>query len=174
MSACIYNTPYSNNNCKEPAGVNKVYIRTLSASTTYTYSVSDDSLITGGTDTRSWYTIEQKSELASFLPGTAEINRENGAYKFAEQLDLVFHKYQSSLRTLVLNLVQNSVEIIVLTNAGNYFLMGQGTGADVSANASSIGKVMTDLNGSTVTLTSSVIAPSRQCSAAFIATQTFV
>ncbi len=177
---CPYTSTYSLGCRDNIAGVQKVYLRAYSASTTYTYDASTGSTagtITGSTASNAgcpWYSIEQRMETSNFLPGTGTHSLENGTNFWTQQLDLTFTKYQASLRTLVYSLALSELDVIVYTQNGDYIQMGEVNGANLTASVASVGKAFGDLNGATTTLTAKEPTPARPCSAAYITAQTFL
>ncbi len=176
-SGCPYTSTYVLGCRDNIAGVQTVYLRAYSASTTYTYSSTESGTITGSTASNAgcpWYTIEQRMETANFIPGNGQHNIENGTNFWEQQLDLAFTKYQASLRTLVYALALSELDVIILTQNGTYIQMGEVNGANLTASNASVGKAFGDLNGATVTLLAKEPTPARMCSAAYITAQTFL
>lgn len=170
---CLINTGYSLGCRDNLGGIQKVYIRNWSASTTW--NADSTGTLTGGTNTStSWYTFEQRNETAEFIPGEGAHSLENGTNYWTETVNLVFHKYQASQRNLLYTLAQTEVEVIVLTQTGQYFLVGEQNGANLTASKSSVGKGFGDLNGTTLTLTAKELKPAAEMSSTFISTLTFV
>jgi hypothetical protein len=170
--ACLLNTGYSLGCRDNIGGIQKVYVRNWSASTTWSYDSNGQ--ITGGTNTStSWYTLEQRNETAEFKQ-EGQHSLENGTNFWQQNVNLVFHKYQASIRNLVYVMAQTEMELIILDQNGNYFLVGEQNGANLIASAPSVGKAFGDLNGSTVGFQAKEPSPSRQLGSTFISTLTFV
>ncbi len=170
MSNCLISAGYSLGCRDNLGGLQKAYIRNWSASTTYTYDSNGQ--ITGGT-AGSFYTIEQRNETAEFTQ-EGQHSLENGTNFWNQNVNLVFHKYQASIRNLVYVLAQTEVEIIVLDQNGNYFLVGEQNGANLISSAPSVGKAFGDMNGATIGFQAKEPSPARQVSSAFISTLTLV
>lgn len=171
--SCLINTGYALGCRDNIGGLQKAYIRNWSASTTYTYSATG--VITGGTNTTtSFYTFEQRNETAEFIPGEGQHSLENGTNFWNQNVNLMFHKYQASLRDLLYVMAQSELEVIVLDQNGKYFLVGEQNGANLIGSNASVGKAFGDLNGVTINLQAKEPAPAREISATFAATLTFV
>lgn len=171
--ACLLTSGYSLGCRDNIGGIQKVYMRNWSASTTYTYDSNGQ--VTGGTNTStSFYTFEQRNETAEFNAGEGQHSIENGTNFYNQNVNLMFHKYQASIRNLIYVLAQTECEIIVLDQNGKYFLVGEQNGANVIASNSNVGKVFGDLNGSTINFQAKEPWPAREVSSTFISTLTFV
>jgi hypothetical protein len=169
--ACINSTGYSIGCMDWIGGVNKVYIRNWSGSTVYTANSTGS--YTGCTNTTTpWYTFEQVSEVADFNAGEGEHSSDNGTHLYKPTVNLVFHKYQASLRTIVSTLAKKEVEIIVLDNNGNYFLVGETRGAKVVGSSAPIGKTLNDLHGATISFQAKEAAQCPQVSSTLVSTFT--
>tara|TARA_R110000868_G_scaffold71925_1_gene210009 strand:- start:2048 stop:2575 length:528 start_codon:yes stop_codon:yes gene_type:complete len=172
--ACILNVGYSLGCRDNTGGIQKAYIRNWSAGTTYSYS--SDGTITGSTAAGytggTWYTFEVRPETGMFDPGQGNHSLENGTNFWAQQLDLVLHKYQASVRTLLYALAQTEMEIIILDQNGNYILMGEQNGANLTASKASVGKAYGDMNGTTLTMIAKEPQPARLMSSTLFATFT--
>lgn len=169
--ACLYTGGYSLGCRDNLGGIQKVYIRNWSASTTYTYDANGQ--VTGGTNTGvTWYTVEQRNETAEFNQ-EGQHNLENGTNFWNQNVNLVFHKYQASIRNLVYTMAQTETEIIVLDQNGNYFLVGEQNGANLIASGPATGKAFGDLNGATAGFQAKEPTPARQVSSTFISALTF-
>ena len=172
--SCILSSGYSLECRNNIAGIDEVYIRSYSASTTYSYS--SDGTITGSTSPTggTYYRFAQRAETANFMPGVGEHNIENGTNMWVQTLDLNFTKYQASLRNLLYDLALGELDVIVKTQNGTYLKMGELNGANLTASNASVGKMYTDLQGATVTLTAREPKPAAEMSSAFFATLTIV
>jgi hypothetical protein len=172
--SCIINSGYALDCRDNIGGVQAVYIRTYSASTTYSYNASG--VITGSTSPTggTFYKIAQRQETAEFIPGAGQHSLENGTNFWEQTVNLSFTKYQASLRDLVYNLALAEVEIIVLTQNGNYFLVGEQNGANLTASNLGVGKAFGDMNGATATFTAKEPKPAVEMSSTFFNSLTIV
>lgn len=169
--SCVLDSGYSLGCRDNIGGLQKVYIRNWSASTTYTYDVNG--VVTGGTNTATpFYTFEQRNETAEFAPGEGQHSLENGTNFWNQNVNLTFHKYQASLRDLLYVMAQTELEIIVLDQNGKYFLVGEQNGANLIGSNASVGKAFGDLNGVTINLQAKEPGPAREISSTFIGTLT--
>ena len=171
--ACILNNGYALSCRDNIGGIQRAYIRNWSASTVYT--ANSGGTITGGTNTgASWYTFEVRPETGMFDPGQGNHSLENGTNFWAQQLDLVMHKYQASIRTLLYALAQTEMEIIVLDQNNNYYLMGEQNGANLTASKASVGSKYGDMNGVTLTMIAKEPQAAALVSSTFVSTLIFV
>lgn len=169
--ACLYTAGSSLGCLDNLGGLQKVYIRNWSASTTYTYDSTGS--VTGGTNTSTpWYTIEQRQETGEFTQ-EGQHNVQNGTNFWNQNVNLMLHKYQASLRNLVYVMAQTETEIIVLDQNGNYFLVGEQNGANLISSAPSVGKAFGDMNGVTIGFQAKEPSPARQLGSTFVSTLTF-
>jgi hypothetical protein len=168
MANCPFNTSYPVTCLNGVVGGSvEFYVRSYSAATTYTYA-SDDT-ITGSTPTATastYYRIAQRAGQLEFIPGEAQI-ADNGQVTYKATLNASFNKYQASLRTLLYSFATTDMEVIVKSNTGQYFLMGEKQPVRLIANASTLGKVVADPNKSDVTLVSDEYAPVREISSTY-------
>ena len=170
--ACLLSTGYSLGCRDNLGGIQAVYLQNWSGTTTWSYST--DGTITGSTSgSLTWYTVEQRNETASFNQ-EGQHSLENGTNFWNQNVDLVFHKYQASIRNLVYILAQTEVNIIVKDQNGAYFLVGEQNGANLSASAPSTGKAFGDLNGATISFQAKEPWPARELSSTLFATYTLV
>lgn len=158
--------------CREAAGTQIVYLSPYSGSSVWTYDA--DGMVTGATNPGTFYSFPQRLETAEFIPGEGQYSNENGTAFYNENLNIVLHKYQQSLRNLVYTLGKAEVVALVKTQTGKIFLVGEENGMLVTASNSSVGKALGDLNGTTISLQSKSIAPSREVSSTFFSTLTIL
>jgi len=171
--SCILNNGYSLTCRDNIGGIQRAYIRNWSASTVYTYD--SGGTITGGTNTgNSFYTFEIRPETGGFDPGVGNHSLENGTNFWAQELTIVMHKYQASIRTLLYALAQTEMEVIVLDQNNNYILMGEQNGANLTASKASVGSKYGDMNGVTMTLTAKEPKAATFVSSTFAATLSFI
>lgn len=168
--ACIINSGYALGCRDNLGGVQSVFVRTYSAATTYTYST--DGTITGSTAPTggTYYKIAQRAETSSFTPGSGQHSLENGTNFYEQSVELSFTKYEASLRNTLYNLALAEMDVIVLTQNGDYFQIGEVNGANLTASNMNVGKAFGDMNGATATLTAKEATPARAVSAAYFAT----
>lgn len=169
--ACAY-TKTNTLGCKTVAGVSIAYIGAFTANTT-TCTYDANNQITGFTTAPTFYTIQQVPEQASFtVPGEHNIANQTNAWK--PTLSLVFHRYDSTMRDLVYALAIARVMAVVKANDGNYYLLGETNGLDLSASDPQQGKMLVDNNGAAVTLVGVEAQPCRLITSAAFSTLTIV
>jgi hypothetical protein len=144
-------------------GIKNIYI--LSGSITATNGT--EGLITSITGSGIFYKFElfrQTSNLTETLTSTPE----NGTVFYEQSVTAVFFKLQSATRNKVKILAQNpNLKIVVQTNnssgnVGEYFLIGEDTGAQLLSSAGATGTAFGDLNGYTLTFTSQEPEPASE------------
>lgn len=140
--------------CKVVSGINTVYLMPWNGTTlTYTYQLDGFTIGTFSAGTASAYTFLQNPEVASFnAPG--EYNTENNAYKRTQTLTFNVYNLSAAVVDKIRALDQGTWRPIILDNNGNYFIMGMDTPVQVTASDAGLGKMGTDLNGATITMTS--------------------
>lgn len=144
-------------------GIKNIYI--LSGSITSTAGTTG--LITSITGSGIFYKYElfrQTSNLTETLTSTPE----NGTVFYEQSVTAVFFKLQSATRNQIKILAQNpDLKIVVQTNnsvsgVGEYFLIGEDTGAQLLSSAGATGTAFGDLNGYTLTFTSQEPEPASE------------
>jgi len=144
-------------------GIKNIYI--LSGSITSTGGTTG--LITSITGSGIFYKYElfrQTSNLTETLTSTPE----NGTVFYEQSVTAVFFKLQSATRNQIKILAQNpNLKIVVQTNnsvsgVGEYFLIGEDTGAQLLSSAGATGTAFGDLNGYTLTFTSQEPEPASE------------
>jgi hypothetical protein len=146
--ACVINSGYSLGCRDSVGGVEWVSISAHNTSTTYvtgtTYSVNSFS------PTASFYKYEQYTEQAlSSQEGAFDNN--NGTSFYTQTVTITLEKMDTATRAQFLVLTQARVRIIVKTQNGRYFLIGQVNGARASAGSAGPGQALGDLAGFTLT-----------------------
>lgn len=169
--ACLLTNGYALG-CKDnTGGIKTFYIGNFSAITTYTYDANG--IITGGTSAPTFYTIEQRNEVGEFTQ-EGQHSVENGTNFWNQNIMGTLYKYQASIRNLLYTIAQTQVQVIVLDQNGNYFLVGEQNGGDLVASTGNAGKAYGDLNGSTFTILAKEPSPARQIGSTYFGTLTIV
>lgn len=169
--ACILNEGWDLGCRDNTGGVQRILIKSFGASQSYTYDV--DGQIATASYAETFYEFEQTSEVAEFVQ-EGQHSIENGTNFYNQTVNLVFHKYQAQLRDLIYVLAQKEVLILVQDQNGNWFMIGEQNGANLTASTGNVGKAYGDMNGATVTFLAKEPTPARQASAAYIASRTIV
>lgn len=171
--SCLFTEGWSlATNCLDNiGGVREFYIGNYSGATTYTYDV--DNIITGSTNSPTYYTIEQRREIGSYTWNGA-LTLATGANVYTHGAEMTFHKYQASVRDLVYIMAKTESSIIALTQEGRYFLLGEENGMNAITSTGGGGKTFEDLNGATVVFEGKEKTPPRELSSTFIGTLTIV
>jgi len=136
--------------CKQTAGVSKVFIGEYTDAMGFTIDGTTGQItaITGATT--SFYTFQQTIETASFT-APAEVSTENNAISYSQTLMITLQGMSPALINQIKTLGAGTFRVIMLDKNGNYYLMGLTSVVQVSAIDNSLGKVGSDLNGSTLT-----------------------
>ena len=136
-------------------GIKNLYI--LSGSITST--TGTEGLITGITGSGTFYKYELFRQTSNYSE-TISSTPENGTVVYEQSVTAVFFKLQSATRNKVKVLAQNpDLKIVVETNntvggVGQFFLVGEDTGAQLVSGTGATGTAFGDLNGYTLTFTS--------------------
>ena len=169
--SCILNTSWLLGCRDNTGGVQRILVKSYSATASYSYDVSG--MIGTSSVPETFYEFEQTSEAAEFTQ-EGQHSPENGTNFYNQNVNLVFHKYQASLRDLVYVLAQKQVILLVQDQNGNWFMVGEQNGANLVSSSANVGKTYGDMNGSTVGFLAKEPSPARQCNAAYIASRTIV
>ena len=170
--ACIVNEGFVLGCRDNTGGVQRILIKSFDPAQTYTYNV-DGEILTGVITPETFYEFEQPSELAEFTQ-EGQHSLENGTNFWNQNVNLVFHKYQASLRDTLYVLAQKELTVLVQDQNGNWFLIGEQNGANLISSTANVGKAYGDMNGVTVGLQGKEPTPARQATSAYIATLTIV
>lgn len=116
-------------------------------------TTNQDGLITainGSSGSVFSYKVEKNT--SNFIE-TITPSLENGTVVYQQDLTLVFFKLQQATRNQIRLLAQNTdLKIIVETNDGTLFLLGEEFGMSLSAGTAETGTAFTDRNGYSITL----------------------
>ena len=145
-------------------GIKNLYI--LSGSITST--TGTEGLITAITGSGTFYKFELFRQTSNYSE-TISSTPENGTVFYEQSVTAVFFKLQSATRNKVKVLAQNpDLKIVVETNngasdgVGQFFLVGEDTGAQLINGTSATGTAFGDLNGYTLTFTSQEPEPASE------------
>lgn len=145
-------------------GIKNLYI--LSGSITST--AGTEGLITAITGSGTFYKFELFRQTSNYSE-TINSTPENGTVFYEQSVTAVFFKLQSATRNKVKVLAQNpDLKIVVETNngasdgVGQFFLIGEDTGAQLVNGTSATGTAFGDLNGYTLTFTSQEPEPASE------------
>jgi hypothetical protein len=145
-------------------GIKNLYI--LSGSITATNGT--EGLITSITGSGTFYKFELFRQTSNYSE-TISSTPENGTVFYEQSVTAVFFKLQSATRNKVKVLAQNpDLKIVVETNngasdgVGQFFLIGEDTGAQLINGTSATGTAFGDLNGYTLTFTSQEPEPASE------------
>lgn len=165
-----YNVP-----CKSVGGVQAVYIGTYNSGLTYTIDSSAPGItssygtITGfGGATSSFYKFEAQIETAS-LAEAGGFSVENGTAFYTQTVEITLHNLSQAIIEQISILGKGRWRIIVLDQAGNYWLVGKQNPVNVTGSTPGVGKAYGDLNGAVITFEGKEPEPITQVSSAALA-----
>ena len=122
----------------------------------------------GGTGTTYQFQVEKNT--SSFLE-TITPSLENGTVFYDQNLSLVFHKLQQSTRNQIKLLAQNTdMKVIVETNDGTYWYLGEDFGMFLSTGTAESGTAFGDRNGYAITLQAFEKEPAKKLAASLAST----
>ena len=124
------------------------------AATGFTFG-SGATSVTGVTDLTSapMYEFQQPRQAANFTE-TGTFDEANGVAFYESSLTIVINKLQAANLDALNVLGQNTKLVVVFKdNNGNYFCVGNETGAIVTASTADTGTAFGDRNGTTITFT---------------------
>jgi hypothetical protein len=147
--ACNLTSGYSLGCRDSLGGIQKVFIGTWDADTTYGFTGSCDT-INSFSPTASFFTFEQELETASFIQ-TGQFSTENGTSFYEQTLEITLQKLDACNREQIKVLGQGVWRILILDQRGQYWLMGKQNPVRVSASTPQLGKAFGDLNGAVIT-----------------------
>jgi hypothetical protein len=150
-------------------GVKSVYIGAFSDATTFTYDADD--VIDTVTSTETFYTFKFRPQTASYSEELTK-SLENGTTFWTQTLTMIFAKMDAAKRNNILLLAGTSMQVIVETQNGDYWMLGLANGADVSAATAGAGQAYGDLNGYNLTITGLEPVSANEMSAAAFASLT--
>ena len=170
--SCPFNAGYAVGCFDNLGGTQDFLVRSFSGSVTYSYNALG--VITGSTDiTTPVYRIEQVAETAE-LNNAGQHNADNKTNYWEVNANLIFHKYQASLRNLIYMFALQGTEVYAQDQNGRWFLLAEQNPVYLVASAPSVGKAYGDLNGSTISLQSKQPKPMPEVSATYIASLTVI
>lgn len=169
--SCLYTDGFSlSDYCLDNlGGIKTFFIGNFSGSSTYEYDATG--IITGGTDSPTFYTVEQRRETGMFDYEHA-LNIQNGTNVYTHRAAMTFHKYQASIRDLVYVMAQTETSIIVLDQNGKYFLLGEENGMNAMTSNGGSGTAFEDLAGVQINFEGKEPTPPREMSSTFFGTLT--
>lgn len=146
-------------------GVDAFYITQFDNITGYTVGTS--SVVTGMTNSGSWYKLKSDKNSGSWeykTPGT-----ETNIY-YDVNVTMNFSKLETTKRNIVRTIASSNVIVIAKMNDGGYWLLGKDKGLYQVDGGSKSGAAMGDMTGYTVILKGEEINPEYEIGSAIIAT----
>ncbi len=95
---------------------------------------------------------------------------ENGTLAYETTLTAIFNKGETSTRNQIRLLAQNRLMIIAEDRNGEYWLLGETNGAELTAGSYASGTAMGDRNGYELTFVAKEAEPMKEVSSGLIAT----
>lgn len=132
--------------CRDSVGgIKTIFITELENKEAITASAGAITVFTLNTGKQFWQydLIKETAEYEEkIVPST-----ENGSLFYETELKVMLHKTSVATRNELKLIAQNRLMIIILDRNGNYWLMGEVNGADLSPSSAKSGKAMGDMNG---------------------------
>jgi outer membrane protein assembly factor BamB len=135
--------------CNTVGGVEKVWVGTWDADTTYAFDV--DNVVTGITSASTVYLMEQDIEFAG-LTQAGQFSRENGTVFYESNLSIKFTELDKDLRNLLVALGRAPLYAIIKSNSGQHFICGVETAGRATEGNADLGVALGDMNGATLTI----------------------
>lgn len=154
--------------CRDTVGgIKQVYI--IAGSVTGTTENGTQEIVTiGGTGTT--YTFQVEKNTSSFTE-TITPSLENGTVFYDQQVVLVFNKLQQSTRNQIKLLAQNTdMKVIVETNDGSLFYLGEDFGMFMNAGTAETGTTFGDRQGYSITLQAFEKEPAKELASSLSST----
>lgn len=148
--SCVIDSGYTLG-CNSIGGVEKVWIGTYDADTTWTIS-GTNSQITGVTAANNVYLFEQDIEFAG-LEQNGQYSRENGTVHYESVLSVKFIELDNDLRNTILALGKAPLYAVIKSNAGHYYVLGVESAGRATEGAMSLGVAQGDMNGANLSFT---------------------
>ena len=151
-------------------GIKKIYVTEHSNKNTLTETSGVITAFTLNTGKQFW-TYELPDNTAQ-LTENIQANTQNGTVVYSQELQLVLHKLQTSVRNELKLLAQNRLMIIVLDTNGVYWLLGKTTGGWLTGGSSVSGQAKADMSGYNMTFIAEEPEPMTEVSSGLISTLT--
>jgi len=154
--------------CRSIGGIQGVYIGQYQApgASAMTIGLTANGSISSFTGaTVSFYSFVQDAEVGS-LVAAPQVSTENGTYFEEITLEFSMFGFTQEMKNTLNSLGQGRWRVIVLTQDGNYYLLGYNNPVNISGGNYGFGKAYGDLNGAMITMTSKEQMGLRQVSTA--------
>lgn len=154
--------------CIGSSGVRALYIGTYSGGTSgSTWATNSSGIISGGTQSPSFYTYELKEETGSFTQNI--LASAMGNVSFEQIVEMVFLTNRQEVSNRVQEITHATTIILVEDENSQYFLVGKERGCTPNGGAGTLGVASTDNNEFRVTLRTVGSEPAREVTSAFAA-----
>jgi len=152
--ACDINSGFVLGCRDNSGGIRKVYILgDVGAEVTSVTNAGTLGEIDSMTGTGNFYEFDLVKQTSSYTE-TINASMENGTVWYQQDVVLVFHKLEQEKRNQVKLLAQNpALKVVVETNNGNQFYIGEMNGATLTAGTAQTGVAFGDANSYNITLT---------------------
>ena len=168
--ACVLTSGHTLGCRDAVGGIKAVYLTELANKDTITATAGNISAFVLA-DGKQFWLYELEKETAECVE-KIQTSVENGTVFYETELKIMLHKRSVALRNELMLVAQNRLMIMVLDRNGNYWLMGENNGADLSPSESPFGKAMGDASGYSLTFLAKETAPMQTVAANLIATLT--
>jgi len=146
---CIIDNGYTLG-CNTIGGIERVYIGTFDADTTYTLDI--DNQIIGATGANTVFLFEQDIEFSG-LEQTGQFSRENGTVFYESILSIKLIELTKELRNTMISLGRAPIYAVIKSNAGQHYLLGKESSGRATEGAASLGVAQGDMNGVSLSFT---------------------
>jgi hypothetical protein len=137
---------------KSVGGIKAVYFAdygTLGDKSAWTFDSTTGYIETFGTSTPNWFQFDLKG--TNSLEQAITASRENGSVVYEQTLTLTLPQLDKDTQDEIKLLAFGRPHVIVEDYNGNYLLVGEDNGADVSGGTITSGTALADLSGFTLT-----------------------
>lgn len=149
---CALTQGYTLLGCKDGiGGIAEAYFIEKGNVASYTKVSGQVTAMTTSSGTK-FYKYELQRNTSTFEE-TIESNPENGTVAYNQSLTIILNRLQTSVRNEILLLAKNQLLVIVKDRNGNYWLMGETGGLDLTTGTAGPGTAATDRSGYSLTFT---------------------
>lgn len=150
--SCLIDSGYTLGCRDNIGGIKGVWIASFDTEADYTITADEiDAVTTTTTPAPTYYKYDQFTEAASFAQ-TGNFSLENGTVFFDQQLTLMFHKQETTLRNKLILMAQGRLSVIIQDQNDKFWLMGMDNGVYALSADMQSGKAFGDMNGVTFVL----------------------
>lgn len=143
-----------------PGGVKTIYLTDFANVSAITAAGGVISAITMNSTTK-FYEFAVRKETADFTEKVT-VNAETGSNYADQSLKMTLTTMEAAKRQVIQTLSQGLFIAIVVTNAGDAYLLGEKNGLDLTDSTGTTGTKMADMNGYTLNFKGAEMTPAQQ------------